>query len=71
MTCPKTQEMLGKEARPEGAGNTDEPLDIRTYEGGPIMPKHVGNIGSTESASNTSKDNWQSIGELAARLVRK
>lgn len=46
-------------------------LDKRTCEGGPNMPDYVGNIGSSESASNTSKDNWQSIGELAARLVRK
>lgn len=46
-------------------------LDIRHCRGASAMPNHVGNIGSTESASNTSEDNWQSIGELAARLVRK
>jgi len=59
------------EARPEGAGNTDEPLDINQTLGGPVMPDYVGNIGSDESASNTSKDNWQSIGDLTARLAAK
>ena len=50
MTCPKSLEMLGKEARPEGAGNTDEPLDIGHCKGVSAMPDYVGNIGSTESA---------------------
>jgi len=35
------------------------------------MPDYVGNIGSSESASNTSKDNWQSIGDLARKLAEK
>lgn len=35
------------------------------------MPDYVGNIGSDESASNTSKDNWQSVGDLADRLKSK
>jgi hypothetical protein len=52
-------------------GASSPALDIRTCKGGPVMPDYLGNIGSDESASNTSKDNWQSIGELAAKLVRK
>lgn len=37
-----------------------------------MMPKHVGNIGSTESAINKEQsDTWQSVGNVAERLKSK
>ena len=60
-----------KKDEAEGATNAQRPLDINQTLGGPVMPDYVGNIGSDESASNTSKDNWQSIGDLTARLAAK
>lgn len=52
------------EARPEGAGNTDEPLDIRTCEGGPTMPVKGNITACGDSTSEHTPNNWKSVAPL-------
>lgn len=71
MSCRNTPNLLGKEARPEGATNTDEPLIIDPNDGGSGMTAHTQYSDSAYADKTEQYGNWQSIGELAARLVRK
>lgn len=63
------------ETRPEGAGNTDEPLDIGHYTGVSAMPVEANITACGDSTSEHTPNNWKSIGDiaraLAAQAVRK
>lgn len=64
------------EARPEGAGNTAEPLDIANLGlGGPTMPVDGNITACGDSTSEHTPNNWKSIGDIArawaAQAVRK
>ena len=59
------------EARPEGAGNTYEPLTETSTSGGASM---ADNGQYTDSASGNNPEQngtWQSIGQLARALAEK
>lgn len=72
MSCRNTPEILGKTSEAAVATNELRPLDIRHCRGASAMPNHVGNIGSTESASNSrdAKILRAPNGVLTASIVR-
>lgn len=65
-----TQDAIN-EARPEGAANADEPLDITRTMEVQDMPVEANIPPCGDSASEHTQNNWKSIGDLARALAEK
>jgi len=69
---PETPDCAMNETRPEGAGNTDEPLTDNANAGGPRMAaaSSISPVGDSTNAFHTP-DNWKPLGDLARLLAEK
>jgi len=71
-----TRHMCRNKARPEGAGNADEPLTDNADKGGPRMAVKANISPSGDSAIHSNiapvgPAKWRAIGDLARALVKQ